>query len=169
VVYSYDWLGATVSLHSLGSIDSIDFSIEVSDPNLSNQPGAIYLGLKQAGNVYFHHSGGTQIQFFQPTFGDATFTQQNAVGLTASDFGSFSLTGNPDWMTIDPSNNPDFSKIGADIQVIYAVVSATQNTTNRQRFIDFRNSSFTATTIPEPSGYLLSLLGLSYLFTRRQR
>lgn len=166
VIYTHDLVGMTID-PSLKEITTIDFSIEIRDPDVGNSDTPILLGIEQGGNTYFYTENDSSALQFRNA-GSTSFLAFAKNGLTASNFG---LIANTDYETVNIASNPDFSETGGSIQLVYGVMSATGSTT-LTRNTDFRNSVLTVnhTAIPEPSATcMLGLAAGLLMFTPRRR
>ena len=169
VVYTHEWIGATFTPSFQSTIATINFSIELSHPNLSNLPTPLYLGLIQAGVLYFYTEDNIIVKSFEPIEDDPNFIQRSVSNLTESDFARFAPADvEGGFQNVDASDHPDFSGSGSEIQFLYGTASATGNN-NPQRFTDFRNSSLNITTIPEPSSSVLFFVALTAILSRRKK
>ncbi len=168
--FTHDVIGAAFDPSALGAINSIDFAIDVNDPNVSGTSDTpIYFGFTQGGNVYFYtaNTGSTATAFEFRNSGSTSFAAFDKNGLVASVFGKY-----PGAIVneVDQTVNPDFSASGGELQFVFGTFNGSSSGGTRNT--DFKNAEIVVdyTPIPEPASLaLLGLGGLMMLPRRKNR
>lgn len=149
VVYSHK-TGATFNPSTQGSINSIDFAVEMRDPNLGNDTTGIIPSLVQGGVLYMPPELVSVRGRYRPFDRANTFSKFRAIRFAESDFAEVQKGGEGDFPRI-PENQPDFSREGGTIVFVLLTNSSTGGATLK-RVTDFRNLDIVVdyNPIPEP-------------------
>lgn len=162
-----------------GPLQSIDWSLEIRDPDGGDSTALLFPSLFQDGKIYVYKGtgivGGDRTDSFRPAENSA-YVAASLSGAVASDFDEFDETSTPAGLPlaagefVSPEANPDFSAAGSEIIFGYMAISATGNGSNDVRDAEVRNSEIEVTFIPEPASLaLLGLGGLTMLAGRKRR
>jgi len=149
VWYSHE-TGATFNPSTQGSINSIDFVVEMRDPNLGNDTTGIIPSLIQGEGLNMPPELVSVRGRFRPFDRANTFSKFSAIRFVESDFAQVQRGGEGDSPTI-PGSHPDFSTEGGKIVFVLLTCSSTGGATLK-RVTDFQNLDIVVdyNPIPEP-------------------